>query len=179
MHPHSSSHGSGNPSPMLLESGRPCLLNQIRRLDEPKSRGQVYQFRPMSQNHMVGACRFGGDMHEAEGAIETVRARIVRPQPEASKASVRRPHHRTDKLRADPLSPVIGVDVKGSDPPHHRIFQVGVTVQPADADDMFVVGGDEDRLTGLIETVPARLPSQSAGGREHGSRSLPPASQVG
>jgi hypothetical protein len=59
---------------------------------------------------------------------------------------------------------MIDVDVKVSDPPHRRIFQVGVTVQPADADDTSVFSRDEDGFTWLVETVPARLPvSQEAG----------------
>jgi len=96
--------------------------------------------------------------HPAEGAVEAVRIRAVRPQPEAGKASHCRSHDRTDKLRADPLPPMIDGDVKVADPPHRRISQVGITVQPADADDKSVVGGDEDGFTWLVETVPTRLP---------------------
>jgi hypothetical protein len=106
----------------------------------------------------VGTRRFGGEAHETERAVEAVRIRAVRPQPEAGKAARCRPHDRTDKLRADPLAPMIDGNVKVADPPRCRIFQVGVTVQPADADDKSVVGGDEDGFTWLVETVPTRLP---------------------
>jgi hypothetical protein len=63
-------------------------------------------------------------------------------------------------------------DVKVADPPDGWIADVGVTVQPADADDISVVGGDEDSFPGLVETVPTRLPfSDEAGESVEAGRS--------
>jgi hypothetical protein len=106
----------------------------------------------------VGTRWFGRESHETEGAVEAVRIGTVRPQPEAGKASHCRPHDHTDKLRADPLPSMLDGDIKVTDTPHRRIVQVGALIQPADADDKSVVGGDEDGFTWLVETVPTRLP---------------------
>jgi len=92
----------------------------------------------------VAARRFVCEGDEAEGAVEAVRIGAVRPQPEACKGSHCRPHDRTDKLSPDPLAPMIEGDVKVAHAPHRRISQVGIKVQPADADDVSVFGGDED-----------------------------------